>query len=264
MRTTSTPEAFTIFANQHEPEYLEANYKELVREFSIKENDELKRKVKPPMILFEGKNVIVPYYPLCQYKAMAQEAINKPLANKQGVINTLLDVYINKPLKETKTDVSQVYNNLRNGANHFLTGNKFLYFSNLIAIEELIKFEMYLLEGCKENAKRAGRKPVKQLSAEQYLLVSDDDKQIFLDKLKIGFKDSEKKDFCYFLIGLDQLNLLNTTNQQNIFNSFSQYFGGDNGTYPNFHNHWKNPNDEKLLQSTKTEIMRIKNMNVIT
>ncbi|MGO3183156.1 MAG: hypothetical protein ACTIJ9_10020 [Aequorivita sp.] len=263
MRTNDTKErqTFEEFTSQYTPEYLTANYKDVVKEFSTKENAELKRKPKPPLMPFGLP--IVSYFPLEQYKAMAQEAINTPLTNREGVINKLLDDYINRPLKQSKSDPSKIYDNIRNQARHTITGNKFLYYTNLIAVEELIKFEMYLLNGCKENAKRAGQKPVEQLSADQYLLVSDNDKQFFLDKLKAGFKDATKKEFCYFLIGLHELNLLSTTNQQNMFYSFSQYFGGDNGSYPNFNKHWLNSNDNKLLDTTKVKIKNIKKVNVI-
>lgn len=266
MRNTNESQTFEEYASQYPAEYLtdDDNYYKVVREFYIKEITGENRKVIPPSII-KGKkdSVLVRHYTFEQYKQMANEALNQPLANKQGVINTLLDNYINKPFTKTKSDASQIYDNLRNGANNTITGIKFLYFSNLIAIEELIKFEMYLRNGCKENKKRAGRKAVKQLSAEQYLLVSDDHKQVFLDALKNKFKDSNKKTFCYFLVALHQLKYLNMENQQNVFNSFSKYFGKDYGSYSNFNIHWKNHNDKELLKTTKESIIAIKINNVI-
>lgn len=119
-----------------------------------------------------------------------------------------------------------------------------------------------ILNGLKENKKKAGRNKDKVLSVEQYLLVSHDNKQVFLDKLKQGFEKKTKKEFCYFILGLNQLELLNMENEQNVFETFKKYFGGDCGSYSNFNTH-KSLNDKKLLDSTKDKIKTIKFSNAI-
>lgn len=120
----------------------------------------------------------------------------------------------------------------------------------------------------KSNDKQAGRKKVGRrkdevLSAEQYLLVSDENKQVFLDKLKQGFEKADKKGFCYFIIALNQLGLLNMGNEKNVFETFSEYFGANYGAYSNFNIHHKNLNDKQLLDSTKAKIKTIKFNNAI-
>ncbi|MGB3343017.1 MAG: hypothetical protein WBA61_03815 [Aequorivita sp.] len=178
----STPEKFVDFASQFSNQYLKANYKNVVREFSIKENAELKRKVKCPIVV--KNSVIVSFFTLDQYKEMAKQAINEPLANKEGVIKTLLDNYIERPLKRTIGKVSKIYDNIRNQTNHSITGNEFLYYSNLIAIEELIKFEMYLLNGCKEEQEN------KETTLKDFFLTTE---QKTVDAIQQEFKDYEGK-----------------------------------------------------------------------
>lgn len=137
-------QTFEDFTGQYTSEYLKENYKEAVRSFISKETKEKNLKVEPPII---WKNRILGgFFTIEQYKAMANEAINSPLADRKGTINKMLEDYINKPLKQTTGSASKIYDNIRNNANHIFRGNKFLYYSNIIKIEELIKFEMYLLD----------------------------------------------------------------------------------------------------------------------
>lgn len=124
-------------------------------------------------------------------------------------------------------------------------------------------FEFLEKQKVRTNKKKAGQKAIPKLSAEQYLLVSKDDKQRFLDRLKDKFKDEGKKEFCYLLIGLNELNLLNTESQKNVFEVITEYFGGGYGTYTNFNSHWTNPNNSDLLESTKKQIEDIKRINII-
>lgn len=180
--TTTEPETFKDFTKHHSLKDLKNNYKKIVREFSELEKGQ--RKVKPPIII--DNHVLLTFHSFEDYKAMAAHALSQPFARKDDVINTLLDKYINKPLKETKSDASKIYDNLIKGTNHFMTGNKFLYYSRELAVEELIKFENYLINDCKEEPKKNDI----QLADFFYNLK---DKEKFLIDLRNTFQDKNDK-----------------------------------------------------------------------
>jgi len=100
--------------------------------------------------------------------------------------------------------------------------------------------------------------------AHTYLLVQDDNKKIFLEKLKSTFQNLNPKEFVYLLISLQELNLLKVEHQSSVFNSFKNHFGGNYGTITNCNNHWRLKNDINLLKNTKKKINDIKFLNVIS
>lgn len=120
------------------------------------------------------------------------------------------------------------------------------------------------LQGWKENKKKAGRKSIPKKTAEAYLKVSEDNQSIFLDKLKQKFSKSDPKEFAYFIISLEDLELIEIDSQKNVFEAFEEAFGGHYGSESNFGNHYRSQNDKELLESTNKKITAIKKMNVIT
>lgn len=140
------PQEFKDFTSEYTEEYKEANYKTLVRDFAILENKKLTRKVKVALIFSHG-TAMVPFFTLNQYIGMTDERISNSVGERNEVLQNLLDDYINTPLKETSSNASKVYNNLTRDKKQFVVEtNKFLYFYQQLAIEELIKYEKYLLE----------------------------------------------------------------------------------------------------------------------
>lgn len=146
MIKNTDPQEFKDFTSEYTEEYKEANYKTLVRDFAILENKKLTRKVKVALIFSHG-TAMVPFFTLNQYIGMTDERISNSVGERNEVLQNLLDDYINTPLKETSSNASKAYNNLTRDRKQFVVEtNKFLYFYQQLAIEELIKYEKYLLE----------------------------------------------------------------------------------------------------------------------